>query len=227
MLWKALEGGRTRKLVEQFRELEAATNNVRVERIILLAQRLQSRRQNETTRYFYMFLICQAFYFFNVIIQFSLTQNFLNGQFISLVPKWLKGTPVLNIVFPKAVKCDLESYGSGGSTEHQNVICILAINVLNEKIYILLWVVFTLALVTAILQLVYVTVMATSENLRNNDLEIPEEFRKGNTSGRPLVTQGEWLLLRFLKSNLDDSRLFENFISEFIKNRIHRYVNQI
>lgn len=170
--------------------------------------------------YYQAFVACQVLYFVNVIVQILLTQGFLNGNFISLMPKWLSNQPVLDVVFPKAVKCDLASYGTGGSKQKQNVLCTLAMNVLNEKIYLLLWAMFMIALVTSIVQLIYVGLMSWSPNLRFTILEIDENVSRAAKCNPTNISQGQWLLLKFIKDNMDDTKLFEDFVLEFTKDEL-------
>ena len=56
----------------------------------------------------------------------------------------------MNEVFPKMAKCTFVKYGPSGTKENIDGLCILPVNILNEKIYILLWFWFNiLAVVTA------------------------------------------------------------------------------
>ena len=48
-------------------------------------------------------------------------------------------------------KCTFHKYGPGGSVETKDGLCILPLNIINEKIYVFIWFWFIfLALVTAI-----------------------------------------------------------------------------
>ena len=48
-------------------------------------------------------------------------------------------------------KCTFHKYGPGGSVETKDGLCILPLNIINEKIYVFLWFWFVfLAIVTAI-----------------------------------------------------------------------------
>ena len=42
-------------------------------------------------------------------------------------------------VFPKVTKCTFHKYGPSGTIEIRDGLCVLPLNILNEKIYILLW----------------------------------------------------------------------------------------
>jgi hypothetical protein len=45
----------------------------------------------------------------------------------------------LSKVFPKVTKCTFNNYGPSGTVENKDGLCVLAINIINEKIYIFLW----------------------------------------------------------------------------------------
>ena len=54
-------------------------------------------------------------------------------------------------VFPKMTKCNFFKYGGSGNLETIDALCVLGMNILNEKIYIFMWLWFIiLALVTGI-----------------------------------------------------------------------------
>lgn len=42
-------------------------------------------------------------------------------------------------VFPRVTKCTFHKYGASGSIQKHDALCVLALNILNEKIYIFLW----------------------------------------------------------------------------------------
>lgn len=73
------------------------------------------------------------------LLQIYITDWFIRGNFWSyglnrdayfhLSPK----------VFPKKAKCIYSRFGSSGSTEILDALCILPLNVLNEKVFLILW----------------------------------------------------------------------------------------
>lgn len=42
-------------------------------------------------------------------------------------------------VFPRMTKCTFYKYGVSGEVERHDAVCILPLNVVNEKIYVFLW----------------------------------------------------------------------------------------
>ncbi len=45
----------------------------------------------------------------------------------------------MNRVFPKVTKCIFHKYGGAGRVERHDGLCLLPLNIVNEKIYICLW----------------------------------------------------------------------------------------
>ena len=97
--------------------------------------------------YVFKFVLCEVLNLVNVLMQIYLMDVFLGGQFTTY------GTDVLAIseqpmenridpmakVFPKVTKCTFHKYGPSGTVENKDGLCVLAQNIINEKIYIFLW----------------------------------------------------------------------------------------
>lgn len=98
-----------------------------------------------------------------------LINSFLGGVF------WTYGLRVLEFfemdqetrndpmvaVFPKATKCTFHKYGPSGTIMTYDALCILAMNVLNEKIYAFLWFWLAILIIFSGLGLIYATVLVT------------------------------------------------------------------
>ena len=54
-------------------------------------------------------------------------------------------------IFPKMTKCIFHKYGGSGTIQRFDALCVLSMNIVNEKIYIFLWFWFIiLAVITGI-----------------------------------------------------------------------------
>merc|ERR1712080_528971 len=69
-------------------------------------------------------------------------------------------------VFPTVTKCTWKHYGPSGTLEIKDAICILSINRINEKIYILLWFWFIIVILSTAISLVMELVLAFNYDLR-------------------------------------------------------------
>ena len=79
----------------------------------------------------------------------------------------------LNRVFPKIAKCTFHKYGPGGTIEKFDGLCILSLNIINEKIYVLLWFWFVFLITVTAIQLIWRILSILSRGtrefiLRNN-----------------------------------------------------------
>ncbi|KAK3925482.1 Innexin inx7 [Frankliniella fusca] len=79
----------------------------------------------------------------NLVFQFYITDWFLGGRFIDLGATVTSRQPQdadpLDLVFPKVTKCIFRKYGPTGTIQTHDAMCVMALNVINEKIYTFLW----------------------------------------------------------------------------------------
>jgi len=73
--------------------------------------------------------------------------TFLGGAFLTYGTDVLKfssmnqeerSDPMIE-VFPRVTKCTFHKFGASGTIQKLDALCVLALNILNEKIYIFLW----------------------------------------------------------------------------------------
>ena len=75
------------------------------------------------------------------------TDKFLGGEFRKYGSKVLNFVDMepedrvdpMSRVFPKMTKCIFHKYGGSGTIQRFDALCVLGMNILNEKIYIFLW----------------------------------------------------------------------------------------
>lgn len=76
-----------------------------------------------------------------------LIDSFLGGAFSTYGVDVLRYTEMdqetrvdpMIAVFPRMTKCTFHRYGSSGDVQKHDALCILPLNIVNEKIYIFLW----------------------------------------------------------------------------------------
>lgn len=103
---------------------------------------------------------CEFLNLFNVLFQVYFTNIFLGGQFLNLgidVMKedWLGHMDTLDVIFPKVTKCHFYKFGPSGSLQILDALCIMALNVINEKIYTFLWFWFFILFVISVLAILW------------------------------------------------------------------------
>ena len=104
-------------------------------------------------------ILCNIF-----IVNWYLRDNFLSYglQVLSyqLGSNSAAGPDPFNFIFPKMTKCTLEVYGPSGGIVNYDGLCVLPINVLNEKLFLILWFVFIpLLIITSIEQFIWLFFM--------------------------------------------------------------------
>ena len=97
------------------------------------------------------------------MVNIFMTDKFLGGAFLSY------GTDVINFsnmnqenrtdpmvaVFPRVTKCTFHKFGASGTIQKHDALCVLALNILNEKVGVFLWFGFIFLAVFAGLAMVY------------------------------------------------------------------------
>lgn len=77
------------------------------------------------------------------ILQLVFINWLLNGEFsiygISVLNSKMLNHNAFSTLFPKVTNCKYYNYGPSGSIQVQDFLCILPLNVLNEKLFFVLW----------------------------------------------------------------------------------------
>jgi len=181
-------------------------------------------------RYMLVYIIALA----NLVAQFFFTDHFLNYEFLSYARRVLEeGSIHQDRVFPKQAKCSLYRYGGSGTLQNYDAICLLPLNILNEKLYLILYVWMVLLLVGTLSTFIYWLLHWVSPGLRRRHLEYhlkgrirlrnEEAFRNCNKHF------GKWLLLHLLRLNID-RRSFQEIINRLCSNKatgLHRTLTNI
>merc|ERR1719318_2423554 len=74
----------------------------------------------------------------------------------------------MNIVFPKVTKCTFHKYGPSGTITTHDGLCILALNIINEKIFVFLWFWFVFVAIVSIITIIYRLIVIAVPRLRVN-----------------------------------------------------------
>lgn len=69
-------------------------------------------------------------------------------------------------VFPRTAKCLYKAYGPSGSPQIFDALCLLPLNVLNQKIFVIIWVWYIFQLIVSIVNLIYWAAVYYSRNIR-------------------------------------------------------------
>jgi hypothetical protein len=118
-------------------------------------------------------------------------------------------------IFPRMTKCTFYKYGLSGEVERHDSICILPLNIVNEKIYIFLWFWFIILAILTFILIIYRLCMVTSYRLRAYLFKI--HYRLIRRSDIEKITRhysvGDWYLLYMIGVNID-ARIFNEVFHE-------------
>jgi hypothetical protein len=153
--WKAAEGGQVSKLLAKVSE-DPLTESSVDDQVATLGDFLLSHRGWFNAAAVKL-LLCQAACLLNALGQLYLMDLLLGGRFLSLGTVLADHTELqraLRLVFPRVVMCNMQFFGASGSPTGTYGICVLPINIVNEKIYLVLWFWFVMLAMVSVLQLV-------------------------------------------------------------------------
>ncbi|GIX93504.1 innexin inx2 [Caerostris darwini] len=225
-LWRTLESGRMKSLVQKLRNPIVTTKECN-ECFSGLACYFRGRKF-EHQHYAIKFLLCEVLNFVNVIAQIYFIDLFLGGQFRKYGTEVVKYVneeqenrldPMIKI-FPRITKCTFHKYGSSGDVQKHDALCLLPLNILNEKIFIVMWFWFVILAVLDGGLLIYRLIVIISGQSRYLLLSCVASLTSRNDikSLIPSFTYGDWFLLYLLADNIDNIH-FRKFVLQ-LKNEI-------
>ncbi|KAL0276067.1 UNVERIFIED_CONTAM: hypothetical protein PYX00_003729 [Menopon gallinae] len=220
-LWRTKEGGRLKALVEGFDLIGMLDQDVQKRNLEKI--QLQFKDRLFIYRGWTGFLItCEFLNLVNLIFQIYLTDVFLGYQFMELGVNvfWDEAGDEYNpldVVFPKMTKCTFKKYGSSGTIEYHDTLCVMALNVINEKTFIVLWYWYIVLFILTVLMLLWRLIsffchFSTTFNVLNYSFATHLKLNKTDliTVIRNL-SFSEWMFLRYLASNMD-GRMFRDLL---------------
>ncbi|XP_017784565.1 PREDICTED: innexin inx2 [Nicrophorus vespilloides] len=171
-LWKTWEGGRIRMLVLDL-NFPIVSDELKTDRKKLLVDYFSTNLHMQNF-YAYRFFICEVLNFINVVGQIFFMDFFLDGEFSTYGRDVLAFTEMepeeredpMSRVFPKVTKCTFHKYGPSGSVQKFDGLCVLPLNIVNEKIYVFLWFWFIMLSVLSGISLIYRLAVIMGPKLR-------------------------------------------------------------
>lgn len=226
-LWKMWEAGKLKMLVQGLNVpiVDSDTKNSRIE--VLINYFLDKKNNNDW--YAFRFFFCEILNFINVIGQIFFIDFFLGGEFstygsdvisMSESPEDQRYDPMSH-VFPKMTKCTFHKYGPGGSVETKDGLCILPLNIINEKIYVFLWFWFVfLAIVTAI-HFCYRLAVILTPCMRETLLKVRGRLVPQHNVQHicDKTTRGDWFILYQLGKNIDPV-IYKEFLTKLYEQMV-------
>ena len=158
--------------------------------------------------------------------QLFLMDRFLDGTFFTFGIEVIsfamrdeedRVDPVIYI-FPRMTKCTFHKFGSSGNIESHDALCILPINIVNEKIYVFLWFWFLVLGSLTFLVILYRLIIIFSPRMRAYLLFIRFRLIKKECINIIIkkTQMGDWFLLYMLGQNVD-SMIYKELLHELAR----------
>lgn len=226
-LWKRWEGGFFREVIQDVSIKDYLGANLKIyfnreERFKALVQYITNHMDRHAS-WANKFFFCEFLNLAVVVSMLFFTDTFLGGEFLtygssiieiaSLDPE--NRTDPMSLVFPKMAKCTFKSFGASGTIQVKDVMCLIATNIINEKIYLFLWV--WLVLLTAITAVwsLYRLLTIVVPFLRTFILRmyVKQGFTSHVTEVMQHASLSDWYLLVSLGRNMEES-VFSEFVAQ-------------
>ncbi len=126
-------------------------------------------------------------------------------------------------VFPRMTKCTFHKFGASGEVEKHDALCILPLNIVNEKIYIFLWFWFLILGGLSALVVLYRAVIIVSPRMRAYLLYIRFRLIKREVVNTIVKKSkmGDWFLFYMLGQNVDNM-IFKEVMHELARRLGHQ-----
>jgi len=211
ILWKAWEKGRVQKIIKDLNKIILTAEKKNSGKSDLVNYLYNNRGRNNA--YAFRFFLCEVFNLINIIIQMVFINSFLGGEFTTYgldVLKFLDNDPAVRVdpmakVFPKMTKCTFRKFGPSGEVQKYDHLCMLPLNILNEKMFIVFWFWFYIVLIFSILAVLYRVIVIGFPRSRSlllgkfHRLAEPEKVETIVTYS----SYSDWFLIYLLNENLD------------------------
>ncbi|KAH8356593.1 innexin inx5 isoform X1 [Drosophila serrata] len=226
-LWKVWEGQRLKQLCSEVGEalLSEETYNTRLR---LLVKYFTTDYEDIHLSYMAKYVICEILNFSISVVNIMVLEVFLNGfwtnylQALASIPlyDWDRWNSITSSVFPKIAKCEVLKFGASGTATIMDNLCILPLNILNEKIFVFLWAWFLLIAMMAGVNLICRLAMILSSYLREQMIRSKLRVMSIRHVKRALrdLTIGDWFLLMKVSVNVNPM-LFRDLMQELCELR--------
>ncbi|KAK8777979.1 hypothetical protein V5799_020680 [Amblyomma americanum] len=209
-LWRSWENGRIQSLLLELHKplLDHDKKKRQVEDVVDYFCRHRSHHMAYALRFF----LCELLNLVNVIGQMYFIDKFLGGMFSTYgaeVIRFVNEDPEVRVdpmikIFPKMTKCRFHRFGTSGDVQKHDSICLLPLNIINEKIYVFLWFwLIILAVVTAATLLYRIVVCGFPRYryllMKTLSRMVPEKQMDQLVMK---ASYGDWFVLYLLKDNM-------------------------
>lgn len=205
LVWKTIEGKTADNLLQGLQH-NSMDDDREKKRGNIVKYLKASRGHN--VHYAVAYMLCEGLNFLNVIIQIFLVDKFVGGAFLRYGIKAINpatSTDALIMAFPRITSCSFYYYGYTGEKTDEVFQCVLQQNILNEKVFVVMWFLLILLATISAMELIWRVVVVLSPLVRGQLME-----RRGKMTLDPklenvirLMPLGDFCLLYVVGMNLD------------------------
>ncbi|XP_068235263.1 innexin inx3-like [Palaemon carinicauda] len=211
LVWKSWEAKTVQLLLQGLHRHTMDPDIVQKRDNIVKYMKVSKNTRGCNFKYGIPYIFCEFLNLVNVIGQIILLDAFFGGAYMTY------GTDVLGYiidetdddpfrnVFPKVTKCTYKSFGPSGTITVKQPLCILPQNILNEKVFVILWFWFVILATITSIRLVYLLVISFAPSLRVHVLEQRGKLESSHLMEKSIqrLSLGDFCLLSILVKNLD------------------------
>ncbi|XP_069702382.1 innexin shaking-B-like isoform X2 [Periplaneta americana] len=210
-LWKIWEGGKLQALKMDL-DIAIISDGDKKQKEKMMLEYLENNLYYHNL-WAFKYIFCEFLALVNVIGQMFLMDRFFDGEFLTYgikVVEFMQSDqedrvdPMIYI-FPRMTKCTFFKYGLSGEVERHDSICILPLNIVNEKIYIFLW--FWCIILGCLTVLLLAYRIATIVSYRLRCALFKMHYRNVNGDDIDTIVGntrfGDWYLLYMIGINID------------------------
>ncbi|XP_053634750.2 innexin inx2-like [Cherax quadricarinatus] len=227
-LWKMWEGGLFKQAIQDLAIRDYLGSNLKNyfsrEDMYRTLSRYILHYMGRHESWAHKFFFCEFLNLLVVVATLFFTNWFLGGEFFTYGVNMLEvvgldpenRTDPMSYIFPKMAKCVFRSFGASGTIQVRDVMCLIATNIINEKIYIFLWVWLVLLTSVTSLWLVFRLLTVSIPFFRHFLLKLHTNEKARIHVSRVMehCSLSEWFLLLSLAQNMETS-VFSEFLTRF------------
>lgn len=235
--WKIVDGGRMKRICIDLmsQETEEEIETERVARLMKMWHLSSPRNRTYYRKYF----ACQ-FLSLNILILVVMATNCLfNYTFTSYGREIINyyateefgstakaGVNPMELIFPKVTKCTFMKHGTSGTLVPVDGLCVVPLNILNEKVFLCLWIWYWILGVITVAFIFFRLLTFVSPSFRRFYLV---KSLPATPSDVVLISKdcsaGDFFVLCLMEKNID-SKTFKNFLSIYAAELRNRGYNR-
>ena len=180
-------------------------------------------------KYAYGYLFCQFLNLINVVFNIWLLDTFIEGHFLDLGWKWINGgvnDRFLKNIFPRMTLCDWNTFGTAGHVQSTQYMCLLATNIVTEKVFVFLWFWLLILLILSSGVILYYCMMlfSRSNQMRNYLLAFTVRVRVSKLRIRETDEKDKGNVVKYLRALPSTNFFFLYMLASNVDYRCLQYL---